>query len=247
MVIDTKWVNGWAQRLNSGTITADQPNKRVQITSPSGGTYIDLTIPNEAGMVIELELEARVTSGESGFIGYDVADNSLFSVNSYLVDGVYIYNKEWLPIKIKIVVPGNKPQKYGRLAFGVKSGIIANVEYRNLYVRTSRAKHQREIIACGLISKASGQQPIISNAYSSFGVKSVSNLDVNTIQIEVDDTFVFTHRPHIFAIGTPEDAYVVKAGKFDATTNTFWIKFTDGAAFVDMSAKSTFVYFEAWI
>ena len=241
LVMDKGFCNGWVERSSgSGAVTVADD---VLSCSGSGTDTAmkDYWLPALPGQVVEFSCLAR-HSGDEARIAIDNVD---YSGNFVNLDWINVTGSEFRRYKLRCIVPYDSSYGWVRVVLG-KWGTMSvsyAADYKDPSLAVGAGFASAAVLALGLIRLQAGVVDL-HPTFRSYNIAAVSFNGTYTVTVTLETPCYASMRPLVFVSGTPDACYMPLAGSFTAgSPTTFIVKWTDGTAFVNVSAVSSLYVF----
>lgn len=246
-LIDQDWRgNAWRPRTSGDGVVDRTTTPGLLATSSSAGSasMLDLYIPVLPGMRIEVTALGLWVSGKVG-VYLDEIDAVGAFANKAAIERTA--GPDWLPYTVAWTVPKITTIKFVRVVIGVTTGNAGNAKWQLPIVRIGGAYGAPIVIARGLVRVNAGPTVDLHPNYVSHGVASVAFNGTDTVTVTLDHGVMDAPDvlPIVHVHGTTDKAAVPVAGPVvPGVAPTFTIKWSDGAAFVNVAAGGWFASFQ---
>jgi len=241
LVMDKGFSNGWVTRTSGAgsVVIADA----VLSCSGSGSDAAmqDYWLPVVPGQAVEFSCLAR-NNGDEARIAIDNVD---YAGNFVNLDWINVTASEFRRYKLRCVVPYDSSYGWVRVVLGKWGTMAVNyaADFRDPSVAVGSGYGLASVIALGLIRLQSGVVDL-HPTFRCYNIDSVSFNGSYTVTVTLKIPCYASMRPSVFVSGTPDSCYMPLAGSFTAGSPTsFIVKWTDGTAFVNVSAAASLYAF----
>lgn len=233
---------GWKKRI-SGAGTINIAGGVAHCTaSANESALLDYYIPVVPGMIVEMEVYAQLLAG-TALVAFDAVDHNSGAWTS--PDVVHLDSADWKRYHLRATVPMQASAKqFLRAVVGVPTAPSGEAKFAMPVVRTMGGYGQPIIMARGLL-RVEGGAASLHPDFPSYGM-SVARTAVDTVTVTLSHqlpTAPANARALVYASGTPDQAAIPLAGNVAAgAAPTFLVKWSDGAAFANISAGSWYAF-----
>lgn len=237
--------NGSAITNSAGVYTLEAIGTRTGLFQP-------FPLSLNTNTAIRVSALVRLTSGTKGRVSaFRASSHDMNTATITLVDSIEITNTQWKRINFDVVYPLNTTDVLALVGFEVIQGEVSTIQVKDISMNVvdGHSKNKPEMVACGLIQKGAGLSPSVNIDFPNFNIVSVTFNGTDELTVTLNFASTLRKRPLILGNSTPDFPHAAVIGSVTAgNQTTFKIKFTDhGAGFVNISDKTVYVAFSAWL
>lgn len=248
LLIDQDWRGtAWRTRITGDGVVSPVNGILTTTSSAGSASMLDMFVPILPGMRIEVSALMQWVSGKAG-IYIDEMDSGGAFANKSAIE--VTARNDWRRITTVWTVPQITTVKFVRIVIGVTTGNAGSAKWQLPIVKIGGAYGTPICIARGLVRVNAGPTVDLHPNYVSIGVASVAFNGSDTVTVTLDHQVMDSPQdvlPIVHVHGTTDKAALPVAGPVvpnGGGSPTFTIKWSDGAAFVNVAAGGWFASFE---
>jgi hypothetical protein len=246
------FLNGWARRTAAGgSISVASPILTTSAPALGDQALVDYYVPANPGARVEMDVFARLVSGQAGLFVDAVNRDSTFSQREkvMLETALVGTSNDWRRYRVGYTMPLKSDSPFLRIALGASSSAAGDARWHSPVIRTTWGYGPQLCIARGLLRCQTGTPQLHPN-FPSFGVSALSFNGSNLVTVSLDREIMSTPsiRPLVLCSGTNDNPWPAVAGQVaSGNPGTFQIQWAASGAFVNVAAATVYAMFAVYL
>lgn len=238
--------------VNSGVITNTNGVFAIAGNGVRSGLFQPHSLSSLSETIIEVSFLARMTAGSVGgrAVASSASSHDLASATITERDSFPINSNEWKKYTFKVVYGLNTTDVLALIGFEVANGVTSTIQVKDIMMNLVHGVSQNkpEMVACGMVIKASGGSPTLNVDFPQFNVDGVTFNGTDELTVTINVTSTLRKRPLIQAVSTPDYGYPALVGSIVAgNQTTFKIKFPNNGSFMNIASQAVYIMFTVWL